>query len=247
MKSGKAGFSLRIINEPMKIEIWSDVVCPFCYIGKRKFEKALEEFGDQVPVKITWRSFQLDPDLVPEEGMSIHTYLAKRKGVPVEKGKAMNDYMSGLAKEAGLDYHFDKTVVTNTMDAHRLLHFAKTKGLQNETKENLFKAYYTEGKNLNSLDVLTQIAVDSGLDGEAVIEVLQGTDYRNDVLLDQLQAQKNGVQGVPFFVFNNQYAVSGAQPTAAFLQVLQQIAGEELLELKEAENAVSCGPDGICL
>jgi len=230
----------------MEVEIWSDVVCPFCYIGKRKFEKALEAFDDRATVHITWRSFQLDPDLEPSEGLRLDTYLANRKGISVEKAKTMHTYMSGLAKEEGLDYHFENAVVSNTMDAHRLLHFAKTKGLQSEAKEMLFKAYYTEGKDLNNLDVLTQIGVAAGLEADSVRQMYAGPDFRNDVLLDQLKAQQNGIQGVPFFVFNQQYAISGAQPVTAFLQVLQQIAKEENADLRENAAGLSCGVEGIC-
>jgi predicted DsbA family dithiol-disulfide isomerase len=158
----------------------------------------------------------------------------------------MHTYMSGLAKEEGLDYHFENAVVSNTMDAHRLLHFAKTKGLQSEAKEMLFKAYYTEGKDLNNLDVLTQIGVAAGLEADLIRQMYAGPDFRNDVILDQLKAQQNGIQGVPFFVFNQQYAISGAQPVTAFLQVLQQIAKEENADLRENAAGLSCGVEGIC-
>src|SRR5919199_2789942 len=128
----------------MKVEIWSDIVCPFCYIGKRKFEKALNAFEEKDNVEVVWRSFQLDPDLEYVPGQSIHEYLAQRKGVPMEKGKEMNNYMSNMAKEVGLEYNFDKAIINNTVDAHRLLHFAAKHHLQNEMKERLFSAYYTE-------------------------------------------------------------------------------------------------------
>ena len=130
----------------MKVEIWSDLNCPFCYIGKRKFENALKNFDQRDNVEVVWRSFQLDPEMKPVAGQSVHQYLANRKGVTLEKGKEMNAYMSGVAKEVGLEYNFNEAVINNTMDAHRLLHLAAGNGVQNELKELLFAAYYTQGK-----------------------------------------------------------------------------------------------------
>lgn len=138
----------------MKVEIWSDIVCPFCYIGKRKFEKALENFDAKEQVEIVWRSFQLDPEMESVPGQSVHEYLGKRKGVTAKEGKQMNDSMTAMAKEVGLEYNFDQAIFSNTLNAHRLLHFAKTKGVQNEMKERLFKAYYTEGKNIGESETL---------------------------------------------------------------------------------------------
>ena len=138
----------------MKVEIWSDVVCPFCYIGKRKFENALKDFDHEENVEIVWKSFQLDPGAAPVAGQSLHQYLANRKGVSAEQGKEMNDYMSGVAKAVGLQYNMDTAIVSNTMDAHRLLHLAQKHGLQNETKEALFKAYYTDSKNIGDTETL---------------------------------------------------------------------------------------------
>lgn len=211
----------------MKIEIWSDIVCPFCYIGKRKFEKALDGFGAKDNVEIVWRSFQLDPEMQPVAGQSVHEYLAMRKGVSPEKGKEMNDYMSGIAKEEGLEYNFDKAIISNTLDAHRLLHFAKTKGLQNEIKERLFKAYYTEGRNIGDQDTLAQLGQEVGLDATEIKSALQTDAYKQDVELDQYEANQVGARGVPFFVFNDKYAVSGAQPTDVFTQVLNKVWEEE--------------------
>ncbi|OYU56551.1 MAG: disulfide bond formation protein DsbA [Chitinophagaceae bacterium BSSC1] len=230
----------------MKIEIWSDVVCPFCYIGKRKFEKALEGFDQKEQVEIEWKSFQLDSEMAPAKGISVHQYLADRKGVSLEKGKEMNDYMTNMAKEVGLEYDFEKAVISNTLNAHRLLHFAKTKGLQQEAKERLFASYYTMGRDLGDLDTLVMIAQEIGLDPAAVRTMLESDEFINDVKMDQYHASQIGVQGVPFFVFNNKYAVSGAQPSSVFSEVLEKVWQEEqpLVNLGSAEG--TCSIDGVC-
>jgi predicted DsbA family dithiol-disulfide isomerase len=231
----------------MKVEIWSDIVCPFCYIGKRKFEKALDGFGAKDKVEIVWRSFQLDPDMEYVPGQSVHEYLGKRKGGTAAEGKQMNDSMAGIAKEVGLEYNFDKAIINNTLDAHRLLHLAKTKGLQNEMKERLFKAYYTEGKNIGDLETLIELGKEVGLKTEEITTVLQADTYKEEVLQDQYAAGKVGARGVPFFVFNDKYAVSGAQPSHVFTQVLDKVWEEEKpIVVKEIPATGFCTPDGIC-
>jgi len=230
----------------MKVEIWSDVVCPFCYIGKRKFEKALEGFEAKDKVAIEWRSFQLDPDMEYVAGQSVHEYLSKRKGTSAVEGKRMNDAMTAMAKEVGLEYNFDKAIVNNTFNAHRLLHFAKEKGLQNEMKERLFRAYYTEGKNVGDIDTLALLGEEVGLQAEEIRTVLQSEKYAQDVLLDQYKAQQIGANGVPFYVFNNKYAVSGAQPSEVFAQVLEKVWEEEKPVLITEQGEGFCTVDGVC-
>ncbi|GGK76381.1 DsbA family protein [Rufibacter glacialis] len=229
----------------MKVEIWSDVVCPFCYIGKRRFEKALEAFPGKEKVEVIWRSFQLDPDLKPVPGQSVHEYLGKRKGTTAAEGKQMNDHMTQIAKEVGLHYDFDKAIINNTFDAHRLLHLAKEHQKQDQMKERLFAAYYTQGKDLGDLDTLVQLGQEVGLDGEEIRQALQADTYAQDVQHDIYQAQQVGVRGVPFFVFNDKYAVSGAQPTELFQEVLEKVWDEEKPQLMNTEGA-SCAPDGTC-
>lgn len=230
----------------MKIEIWSDVVCPFCYIGKRKFEKALEGFNQKEEVEIEWKSFQLDPEMAPAKGISVHQYLADRKGVSLEKGKEMNDYMTKMAKEVGLEYDFEKAVISNTLNAHRLLHFAKTKGLQNEAKERLFASYYTMGRDLGDKETLVLIAQEIGLDPVAVSTMLESDAFVNEVKIDQYNASQIGVQGVPFFVFNNKYAVSGAQPSSVFSEVLEKVWQEEQPLVNLGSTDGTCTVDGNC-
>lgn len=231
----------------MKVEIWSDIVCPFCYIGKRKFEKALEDFEGKDKVNIIWRSFQLDPHMKFVPGQSVHEYLGKRKGTNTVTGKKMNDAMTAIAKEVGLVYDFDNAILNNTMDAHRLLHFAKTKGLQNQMKERLFKAYYTEGENIGDAQTLVKLAAEIGLPAAETKAILQAGTYRQQVLTDQHEAQQMGANGVPFFVFNNKYAVSGAQPAEIFTQVLNKVWEHEKPQLiNETTASGVCTPEGIC-
>lgn len=231
----------------MKVEIWSDIICPFCYIGKRKFEKALEGFGAKEKVEIVWRSFQLDPGMEYLPGQSVHEYLGKRKGTTTAEGKRMNDAMTGMAKEVGLEYDFDKAIINNTTDAHRLLHLAKTKDLQNEMKERLFKAYYTEGKNIGDLEALVQLGSEVGIPANEIRNALQTGAYKKEVEQDQHTAQQVGARGVPFFVFNDKYAVSGAQSSDVFTQVLEKVWEEEKpAKIDETSAAGFCTTDGIC-
>jgi predicted DsbA family dithiol-disulfide isomerase len=229
----------------MKVEIWSDIVCPFCYIGKRKFENALVNFDEKENVEIVWRSFQLDPDLEPVSGQSVHQYLAKRKGVSEKEGKEMNAYMSNIAREVGLEYNFDSAVINNTLDAHRLLHLAKEHGVQNEVKEQLFKAYYTDGRDVGNKDVLVSVGASVGIPAAEIDAMLESDKYVNEVRQDQYQAQQLGANGVPFFVFNNKYGVSGAQPTEVFAQVLEKVWEEEK-PVSQSLDGGFCTPDGVC-
>lgn len=214
-------------SEKMKVEIWSDIMCPFCYIGKRHYEEALQQFADSTNVELEWHSYQLDPSLPkPASNLNTYEYLAQRKGMSVEQSKAMHANVLQMAKNAGLDYHFEKAVVANSFDAHRLIQFAKTKGLGDEAEERLFKAYFIEGKNMCDPDVLLILAKEIGLNEAEAKEVINSTAYTAEVNKDIETAQQIGVTGVPFFVFNRKYAVSGAQPSATFLNVLQKSVAE---------------------
>ena len=230
----------------MKVEIWSDIVCPFCYIGKRKFENALNAFGNKEQVEIIWHSFQLDPDMIPVQGQSVDQYLADRKGVSLKEGKEMNEYMSSIAKEVGLEYNFNKAIISNTMNAHRLLHLAKKEGVQNDVKEKLFAAYYTNGKDVGDTETLIQIGESGGLKGDEIRELLQSNEYIKEVRIDQFRGEQLGVQGVPFFVFNNKYAVSGAQTSEVFSNVLEKVWEEENPLMELTAPAGFCTADGVC-
>ena len=230
----------------MKVEIWSDVVCPFCYIGKRKFEKALEGFGAKDKVEIEWKSFQLDPDMKPIPGQSVHEYLGKRKGGTTADGKKMNDHMAAVAKQVGLEYNFDQAIINNTLSAHRLLHFAKEHGVQNVLKERLFRAYYTEGKDIADTDTLVELAAETGLDATEARKALAENRFEDAVQADQHLAYQIGVQGVPFFVFNNKYAVSGAQSPDVFAQVLEKVWEEEKPTIVVESGEGFCDINGNC-
>jgi predicted DsbA family dithiol-disulfide isomerase len=210
----------------MVIEIWSDVMCPFCYIGKRRLENAMAKFSKRDEVEITWKSFQLNPDLETDPSKNVHQFLAERKRISLEKAKEMNAYVTEMAASAGLKYNFDNAIVANSFDAHRLSHLAKKHGLQNEMEERLFAAYFTEGKNTADHHTLISLGSEIGLDAIEIKKVLDSDELSEEVRTDIYEAHQIGVTGVPFFVFNNKYAISGAQETDLFLEVLNKAAAE---------------------
>lgn len=234
----------------MQVEIWSDVMCPFCYIGKRKFEAALAQFPNQDKVDVIWKSFQLDPNQETISDKPVQEYLAERKGMTLRQAQQMTDQVTALAKQVGLTFRFDKAVTANSFDAHRFLHLAKQHGRQNEAEEALFAAYFTEGKNTADRHTLAQLGAVIGLDAQEVEAVLQTDQFADVVKTDCAEAQQLGVQGVPFFVFNRQYAVSGAQDSGTFLEVVQTAFADWEKSTAEAESAVMpgavCTPDGQC-
>ncbi|MBL7897783.1 MAG: DsbA family oxidoreductase [Crocinitomicaceae bacterium] len=210
----------------MQIEIWSDVVCPFCYIGKRQLEKALNNFSGSDSVEIVWKSFQLDPDTVSNPEKSSYEYLAERYGKSVEWAIQAHENVVEMARTVGLDFKFDKAKIANTFDAHRLIQFAKKHNRANEMEEVLFRSYFTDGKNIADNSQLIDLAKEIGLNVIEVEKVLNGSDFGNAVRQDFIEAQQLGVRGVPFFVFNRKYAVSGAQPAEEFLKVLEKVESE---------------------
>lgn len=232
----------------MNINIWSDVRCPFCYIGKRKFEMALDKFKHKDKVKVNWRSFQLDPNMKTRTDVHAIDYIAEIKGISREQAKEMHQYVTQAAKEVGLDFNFDQSIMANSYHAHRLIQFAKTHGLGNDIEEQLFKAHFIEGKNIDDNDTLVQIGVAVGLDEKGVREVLASDEFSKEVKQDEMQAQSIGVRGVPFFVMNDKYAVSGAQSPDTFLEVLEQTWKEFENEKQTLVNipGQSCSIDGTC-
>ncbi len=211
------------LDKKLKIEIWSDVMCPFCYIGKRKLEKAIADFAAKDLVEVDWKSYQLNPELRTEEGKNIHTYLSEIKGISLERAKQLNEHVTNMAKQVGLNYNMDKAVVANSFDAHRLSLFAKSKGKQNELVESLFRAYFTEGKNTADHAILVELGKSIGLDEIEMKKFLRSNDLSEQVKQECNEAVELGVTGVPFFVFNRTYAVSGAQEVAVFKQVLTKL------------------------
>ena len=232
----------------MKVNIWSDVRCPFCYIGKRKFELALEKFPHKDQVEVTWRSFQLDPALETQKDVNIYDYFSKVKGVSTAQAREMFNNVTEIAREVGLDFNLEESIVANSFKAHRLIQLAKSKGLGNEIEEALFIIHFTEGKDIDDDETLLETGISVGLNKDEVKEMLDSNAFSREVKQDEEAAQTIGVRGVPFFVFNDKYAVSGAQSPDTFLQVLEKSwqefeAENPPLVIKEGE---SCSTDGNC-
>jgi predicted DsbA family dithiol-disulfide isomerase len=204
----------------IQVEVWSDIVCPWCYIGKRRLERALSAFPGDVTVE--WRSFQLDPTTPTGDPRPVAESLAARKGFSPAQVRGMFAHVTRIAAEEGLAYDFDRARTANTLDAHRLLHFAKAHGKQSELKERLMQAYFTEGADVGDQAVLARLAGEVGLDEVAAKQALADGGYLNEVHEDIATARAYGINGVPFFVFNSRIGVSGAQPLEVFEQALRQ-------------------------
>ncbi|QEM14465.1 DsbA family oxidoreductase [Mucilaginibacter rubeus] len=234
----------------MKVEIWSDVMCPFCYIGKRRFEEALAGLDGKDQIEIEWKSFQLNPDLKTNPNISINQYLADIKGWTLDHAEQMNNHVTQMAAQAGLTYDFSKSVVANSFNAHRLAHLAKKHGLGDAAEEALFRAYFTEGRNIDDNQTLIELGTAIGLNADEIKLTLETDSYADDVKHDIAEAQYLGVRGVPFFVMNRKYAVSGAQEVAVFKDTLTKaFAGWQQENPKAAFDIIegeSCSPDGDC-
>lgn len=209
----------------MKVEIWSDVVCPFCYIGKRKFEGALDRFAHRDEVAVTWHSFQLDPTAPATVEGSTRDRLAAKFG-SVERVEAMIEHVTREAAGVGLPFDFATMRPANTFDAHRLIHLAAAHGLQDAAKERLLAAHFVEGREVGDRDTLRELATTIGLDADETAAALATDAHADDVRADLAEARALGITGVPFFVIDRKYGLSGAQPTEAFLEVLQQVWAE---------------------
>lgn len=205
----------------IQVEIWSDVVCPFCYIGKRHLEAALAEFEHRDQVRILWKSFELDPNADRSGRIGVHEMLAKKYGQSLDWAKRMTGEVAQRAAAAGLQFYFDRAILTNSFDAHRLIHLAAEHGLQGEAQERFFAAHFMEGRDIGDPKVLLQLGIEIGLDPVEVQKVLAGNDCGSDVRRDEEEAYSLGVRGVPFFLFNRKGLVSGAQPVEVFLQSLR--------------------------
>jgi predicted DsbA family dithiol-disulfide isomerase len=204
---------------PLTIEIWSDVVCPWCYVGKRRIEKALAAFEHRDEVEVVWRSFELDPNAPPARAKTSAEHLADKYGMTVEQAEGTNDQMTALAASEGLEYHLDRTRGGNSFAAHRLIQRAHEEGHQDAMKERLMRAYFTEGEAIGDRDTLVRLAGDVGIDGEAA---LTDEQYAAAVRGDEELAARIGIRGVPYFVLGRRYGVSGAQPSEILLQALDK-------------------------
>jgi predicted DsbA family dithiol-disulfide isomerase len=219
----------------MKIDIWSDVACPFCFIGKRHLEAALEKFPQRDEVEVTWHSFELDPGAQTDYKENQYELLAKKYGMSIEQAKENTERVEASGAAAGITFDFDKVIPTNTFNAHRLIQLAAKHGKQNEVEELLFSAMFTEGKHIGRVETLEAIAASAGLDTAGVFE---SDAYTAEVRADQKEAQAIGIRGVPFFVFDRKYAVSGAQPVNVFEQTLQKVW--------EESRPADVAPGGVC-
>ncbi len=220
----------------MTVEIWSDVMCPFCYMGKRRFEAALAQFEHRDGVEVIWRSFQLDPSIRSTPGKDLYTYLAERKGMTREQSVRMHGQLVKAAAELGLTYNFDKAVVANSFDAHRLTHLAAAHGLQAAAEERLFAAYFTEGRDMSDHETLVSLGGEIGLDPMETKRMLADGAFAEEVRRDVREAELLGAEGVPFFVIDRKYGISGAQPSDLFLEALNKAWSERDAPTRESES-----------
>lgn len=213
-------------REPMLIEVWSDIACPFCYIGKRRLQGALARFAQRDDVRVEWRSFQLQPQLVTDASRRINEYLATTKGMPMTQVEQMQARVQEMGASEGITFAMDRVVVANTFNAHRLLQWAQAEGRGDAMKDRLLQAYFTEGANVDDAVTLQALAVEVGLDDTQAAALLAGDAFADEVRRDMAEARQNRISGVPFFVFDQKYAVSGAQPPELFDQALARAYAE---------------------
>ncbi|MDP2174572.1 MAG: DsbA family oxidoreductase [Bacteroidota bacterium] len=235
-------------QEKMRIEIWSDIACPFCYIGKHKIDKAVLESKNSHLIDIVWKSYQLNPDLITDNTKSIYQSLAESKQITIDVAKQMTSGVIEMGKNNGVFFDFDKTIPANTLKSHQLLHFAKKYGKQSEAKEMLFEAYFKEGKNIDDVIVLTKIISLIGLNVSDFVDAVVAETFLPEVELDFYEARQIGVRGVPFFVFNNQLGISGAQDDTVFTNTLNTALIDWQKDNPHAEfniiNGPVCSPKG---
>lgn len=248
------------LHSHVKIEIWSDVACPWCFIGKRRFEKALEAFPHRDEVDVHWRSYQLDPSIPEHYDGTELSYLSERKGMAPEQVRTMFGHVTEQAAGEGLAYDFDTVVVANSFTAHRLIHLAAQSGKADEAKERLLSDHFERGKDIGSPEYLRSLGAELGLPSQDVEELFTTDKYADAVREDIAEARAIGVSGVPFFVFDRKYGVSGAQSSETFTQVLDEVWQESHPLLTPAAvgaataggataddaelNGQTCGPDG---
>ena len=223
----------------MKIEIWSDIVCPFCYLGKKKLERAIETLGLIDDTEVIWHSFQLDPEFPKDIAIPSAHYLSEKKGYPLDQIQAIQHQLRDQALDYGIDFQFDKALSFNTANVHQLLHWGNQFGKTNELKEVFLKAYFTDGIDLSINQNIAQIVTKVGLDEDEALLILSSEKHKDEVEADYYAASQIGVRGVPFFLIDNQTAISGAQPDQVFEQVLQT-------EMIKSGISVKTTTDGTC-
>jgi predicted DsbA family dithiol-disulfide isomerase len=229
----------------LRIDVWSDIACPWCYVGKRRLERALKEFPHADDVSVVWHAFELDPGAPKERdpSMSHAERIAKKYGLSVEQARQNSERLRQIAQGEGLAFDFEHIRSGNTFDAHRLIQLARARGLQGEAEERFFKAYLEEGALMSDQGTLARLAADAGLDQGEVADVLASDQFAEEVRADEAQARELGISGVPCFVLDGRFAVSGAQSPQVLLSALHQAWTEREPVTELAEGAV-CGPDG---
>ncbi len=233
----------------MKIEIWSDVVCPWCYIGKRRFEEALSKFEHGEEVEVVWRSYQLDPSTPTKAGQSVTDMLADKYGVSRQQAAAMNERVTTIAKEVGLDYHLENAKQSNTFDAHRLIHLGKKHGIQDAVKERLMKAYFVEGEAISEVDTLVKLASEVGMDPAEARAVLESNEFADEVRADERRARMFGITGVPFFAIDEKFGISGAQPSEVFSEALEAAWADShpLVAVGNVQSGETCAGEACAI
>ena len=206
----------------MKVEIWSDMICPWCFVGKRRFEMALAEFVHRDEVEVIWRSFELDADAPRQHPGTLLELLSNKYAVTVQQAAEMNERVSGFAREVGLEYHLENALPGNTMDAHRLMHFAVSRGVGDRAIERIMTAYFSEAMPVGDRAALARLAPEFGISESDALAMLESDSYVEAVRADEARAEMFKVRGVPFFVFDEKFGVSGAQPVAKFADALNQ-------------------------
>lgn len=223
----------------MLIEVWSDIACPFCYIGKRRLQAALARFPQRDDIRVEWRSFQLQPQLVTDASRRINEYLAATKGMPLAQVEQMQARVQEMGAGEGIAFAMDRVVVANTFNAHRLLQWAQAEGRGDAMKERLMRAYFEEGANVDDAETLRALAVEAGLDSAQAATLLAGDGFADEVRRDIAEARQQRISGVPFFVLDRAYAISGAQPPELFDQALARAYGEWRDRTRDAEPATA--------
>jgi predicted DsbA family dithiol-disulfide isomerase len=245
--AARASILEEALVKTLQLDIWSDIACPWCWIGKRRLASALRDFEHRDRVRVVWRAFELDPSAPPSSAaapdVGYAERLARKYRTSPAQAEAMIERITGVAREDGLDFRFDRIRPGNTFDAHRLVHLGRERGRQDAMKERLFRAYLTEGRALSDPETLVELAVDAGIDGEEARATLANGAFASEVRADEHEARAIGVTGVPFFVLDRRFAVSGAQPADTLASVLAR-AWELTPEPEGFAESAACGPDG---
>jgi predicted DsbA family dithiol-disulfide isomerase len=231
---------------PLQIDVWSDIACPWCYVGKRRLERALEEFPHAEDVKVVWHAFELDPAAPKERDPAIShaERIAKKYGMSLEQARQNSERLRQTALGEGLSFDFEHIRSGNTFDAHRLIQLGRERGVQGAVEERFFRAYLEEGALMSDHGTLLRLAVEAGLDEREVTDVLSSEQFATEVRADQAQARELGIDGVPCFVLDERYAVSGAQPPQVLLSALHQAWSERGPSVEQFSEGAVCGPDG---